>query len=317
MKPVTPTSTAPSPAMPRLAPWLLLVLTLVWGTTWPVFSLALSEMSVWTFRAISLSSAGLTLLLLARHRGHPLGIPRQHWPLLAFTAWSFLSIWNVASTYATTLIPSGQAALLGFTMPLWAALFSRLLFGAHFGKRQMLALMLGAAAVVTLMIPSFAAYADAPLGMFYGLLSGAGWALGTVLLKYRPIPVPVMVLTGWQLLVSAVPVVIGALYYGDYRWFMPSAASIGSIVYITVFPMLLGNLLWFTLMQWLPAQILSLSPIMVPMVAMVSGAIALGEPLGPRQWLAMLLSASALALVLFRPGQNVRRTRAAGDGQKR
>jgi len=39
---------------------------------------------------------------------------------------------------------------------------------------------------------------------------------------------------------------------------------------------------------------------MIPMVAMVSGAIVLNEPLGWQQWLAMLLSASGLGLMLFR-----------------
>jgi drug/metabolite transporter (DMT)-like permease len=40
---------------------------------------------------------------------------------------------------------------------------------------------------------------------------------------------------------------------------------------------------------------------MVPVVAMISGAIVHGEPLGPLQWLAMLCSASALSLALLRP----------------
>lgn len=321
MKPVTPTSTGSSastaPTMPRLAPWLLLVLTLVWGTNWPLFHLAVQEVSVWTFRAMTLPVAGLLLLLLAWRRGQSLRVPRAHWPIMVFTAWCFLSVWNTASTLATTLIPSGQVAILGFTMPLWAALLGWLLFRQRLAARQLLALALGTAGVITLMVPAFRAYADAPLGLFLGLLSGIGWALGTVLLKHRPIPVPMMVLTGWQLVIAAVPVVAIALWQGDYQWFMPSATSIIVISYIMLVPMLFGNLLWFTLVNWLPAHLVALSPIMIPVVAMISGAIALGEPLGLRQWLAMLLSASALALVLFRPGQSARKTRTAGDGQER
>ena len=137
------------------------------------------------------------------------------------------------------------------------------------------------------MIPAFASYAHAPLGLVYGLASGAGWALSTVLLKHRPIPVPTTVLTGWQLLLASVPVIIGAWLLGDHQWFMPSASSLAAFTYITLVPMLFGNLLWFSL-------------IMIPMVAMVSGAIVLNEPLGWQQWLAMLLSASGLGLMLFR-----------------
>ncbi len=46
---------------------------------------------------------------------------------------------------------------------------------------------------------------------------------------------------------------------------------------------------------------------MIPMVAMLSGAIALDEPLGWQQWLAMALSASGLGLMLFR-GRGTQRT---------
>ena len=284
----------------RHAPWLMALLTLIWGTNWPVIALAVREVSAWTFRALTLPVAGILLLLLAHRRKLPLAIPRQHWPMLLCSAWAFLALWNVATTLALTYIPSGQAALLGFTMPLWAALWSWLLFGHTLDGRQWLALLLGTAGVIVLMIPAFASYAHAPLGLVYGLASGAGWALSTVLLKHRPIPVPTTVLTGWQLLLASVPVIIGAWLLGDHQWFMPSASSLAAFIYITLVPMLFGNLLWFSLIQWLPPQLVSLSPIMIPMVAMVSGAIALNEPLGWQQWLAMMLSASGLGLMLFR-----------------
>ena len=284
----------------RHAPWLMALLTLIWGTNWPVIALAVREVSAWTFRALTLPVAGILLLLLAHRRKLPLAIQRQHWPMLLCSAWAFLALWNVATTLALTYIPSGQAALLGFTMPLWAALWSWLLFGHTLDGRQWLALLLGTAGVIVLMIPAFASYAHAPLGLVYGLASGAGWALSTVLLKHRPIPVPTTVLTGWQLLLASVPVIIGAWLLGDHQWFMPSASSPAAFTYITLVPMLFGNLLWFSLIQWLPPQLVSLSPIMIPMVAMVSGAIVLNEPLGWQQWLAMMLSASGLGLMLFR-----------------
>jgi drug/metabolite transporter (DMT)-like permease len=40
---------------------------------------------------------------------------------------------------------------------------------------------------------------------------------------------------------------------------------------------------------------------MVPMVAMISGAWLLGEPLGPLQLAAMACCAASLALTLFQP----------------
>ena len=48
-------------AIPRRALVLLAVLTLVWGTNWPLFPYAVREVSVWTFRAVAVLGAGLGL----------------------------------------------------------------------------------------------------------------------------------------------------------------------------------------------------------------------------------------------------------------
>ena len=292
-----------SPARPplRRAIPLVLLLTLVWGTTWPLFPMAVREVSVWTFRAASLLGAGLLLLAIARLRGESLRIPRAHWGTVLAASWVYLVVWNVASTYAAILIPSGQAAILGFTMPLWAALVAWALLGQAPGVRVLLALAAGGLGVGLLIFDGLGVYAKAPLGFTLGLLSGFGWALGTVLLKSRPVPVSSLVLTGWQLLVAAAPVVVTALLLGEGAWFMPSTTTIAVIAYITLVPMAIGNVTWFAIVGLLPANIAGLSSVMVPVVAMISGAIVLDEPLGPIQWAAMVCCAAGLALALLKP----------------
>ena len=49
----------PQTAVPRRALVLLVILMIVWGTNWPLFSLAVREISVWTFRSVSVTIAGL------------------------------------------------------------------------------------------------------------------------------------------------------------------------------------------------------------------------------------------------------------------
>ena len=71
---------------------------------------------------------------------------------------------NIASTYAAILIPSGQAALLGFTMPLGTVLGSRLLFGEPRGARSSAAVALGGLGVTLLLVKGWRAYASSPAG---------------------------------------------------------------------------------------------------------------------------------------------------------
>ena len=280
---------------------LVLILTLVWGTNWPLFPIAVREVSVWTFRAVSLLGAGLALLALARVRGTSLRIPREHWGTVLAASLAYLVVWNVASTYAAVLIPSGQAAILGFTMPLWGALIAWVFLGQWPGGRVLLALAVGGLGVVLLIVNGIGAYAKAPLGFALGLLAGLGWAAGTVILKSRPIPVAALVLTGWQLLVAAVPLAIGAFAFGGGEWFMPSTTTIAVIAYITLIPMAVGNAAWFAIVGLLPANISGLSAVMVPVVAMISGALIHGEPLGPVQGASMLCCALGVGLALLGP----------------
>jgi drug/metabolite transporter (DMT)-like permease len=289
----------PRSAAARALP-LVVLLTIVWGTNWSLFPLAVREVSVWTFRAVSLTGGGLMLLAFARLRGMSLRIPREHWLAVAAAAIVYLVVWNLASTYAAILIPSGQAAILGFTMPLWTVLVAWLLFGDRPTPRMLLAIGLAALGVVLLMVPAREAYRDAPAGFLLGLAAGLGWAVGTVILKRAAVPVPALVLTAWQLLIAAIPLSVGALWLGQGQWFLPSAGSLLVIAYITVVPIAIGNAAWFAIVGLLPASVAGLSSVMVPILAMVTGAIVHAEPLGPWQVGAMACSGCALFLALAR-----------------
>ena len=293
-------------AIPRRALVLMVVLTLVWGTNWPLFAFAVREISVWTFRAVAVTLAGLTLLAVARARGLSLAVAREYWPTICIGTFFYLVIWNIASTYSAILIPSGQSAVLGFTMPLWSALISWAVLGERLGGRLLLAVMLGGVAVILLMVPGLEAYSRAPLGFALGLGAGLGWAIGTLVLKRGKVMVNALVLTGWQLLIAAVPTTIGAFALAEGPWFMPSWQTIVVVAYIALVPMSIGNAAWFSIVGMLPVNIAGLTSVMVPIVAMVSGAIVHGEPLGPLQWAAMACTAASLSLVLLKPQAGVK-----------
>ena len=288
----------PNPTIPRRALFMLVALTLVWGTNWPLFPYAVREVSVWTFRSVTMVVAGVTLLGIARARGESLEIPRKYWRTVALGTFCYLVVWNIASAYSAVLIPSGQAAVLGFTMPLWSALIGWAVLGERLSPRLLLAIILGGAGVVLLTAPSFSAYAAAPLGLALGLLAAISWAVGTLILQRGKVLVPVLVLTGWQLLLGSLPIIVGAMALGDGRWFMPSWQSIAVIAYIALIPSCIGNVCWFAIVGLLPANIAGLSTVLVPVVAMVSGAIVNGEPLGPLQLISVACCVTGLALAL-------------------
>ena len=87
---------------------------------------------------------------------------------------------------------------------------------------------------------------------------------------------------------------------------MPSWPSIAVIPYIALMPMALGNVAWFSIVRVLPANVAALSSVIVPVVAMICGAIVHQEPLGLIQLIAIGCCAAGLLLALTKPGQTVK-----------
>jgi len=256
--------------------------------------------SVWTFRAICLLGSGALLLTIARLRGLSLAVPPRQRIGLILAALAYLVIWNIGSTYAAILIPSGQAAVLGFTMPLWATLVSWLVLGEKPSRPMILGVVLASCGVACLAFAARHTYASAPLGFVLGLAAAIGWALGTIILKRAHLTIPPIVSAGWQLLIAGVPILAVALSSASPAAVAPSWTTVIVIGYITIVPMALGNIAWFSIADMMPPTVSGLSTTMVPMVAMVTGAFVRGEPLGPIQVVAMTLCGVSLLLVLWR-----------------
>jgi drug/metabolite transporter (DMT)-like permease len=277
---------------------LLATLTLVWGTNWPLFVIALREMPVATFRTFVLSAAILMLYLVMRLRGESFAVAKGRWPHLIAASMLNITIWNVATSLAVLHIPSGHASVLAYTMPLWVALIGFVIFRQPLSGRLLLAILIGAAAVVALMVPNFTSYANAPQGLFWGLSAGFCWAIGTFVVKRTSWPGMGLSLTFWQVVASWPPIALGMVVLDGWPKEMPSTAAILATVYTGAIPMALGTAAWFTLVKLLPTQVAALSSIAIPILSVISGMIVLHEPLSWLQAIAIGSTVISLWLAL-------------------
>ncbi len=291
--------------MSRVSPKVLALLgllTLVWGTNWPLFRIALDELPVWTFRTIVLAAAifMLTLILLARRESF--AVPKGKWlPLMAASAMN-IGVWNIATSLAVLYIPSGHASVLAYTMPLWVAVIGFAAFGQKLTGRLLAAILIGAAAVAALMIPNFQSYASAPAGLFWGLFAGFCWAVGTFIVKRTTWPGMGLSLTFWQVVLTFPPIALGAFIIDGLPTHWPSTKALIATLYTGLIPMALGTATWFALVKLLPAQVAALSSIAIPIVAIVSGIVILQEPLSALQAIAIASTVISLWLALV-PGR--------------
>jgi len=277
---------------------LLAGLTLVWGTNWSMFHIALSELPVLTFRTGSLTVAVIVLFAIMKARGESFAVPRGRWLPLVAASMMNLTVWNIATSFAVLYLPSGHASVLSYTMPLWVALIGFVVFRQPLTGRLLAAILIGAAAVVALMAPNFASYANAPQGLFWGLFAGFCWAVGTFIVKRTSWPGMGLSLTFWQVAASWPPIALGAALI-DGLPHGTSAEVIAVTFYTGAIPMALGTSAWFALVKLLPAQVAGLSSIAIPIVAVLSGVIVLHEPLSLLQAVAIASTVISLWLALM------------------
>jgi drug/metabolite transporter (DMT)-like permease len=281
---------------------LLVALTITWGLNWPMMKLALLEVPPWTFRSLCLMVGGSALLALARASGGSMTVPVRRLPALALVSLFNITGWHLFSAYALLYTGSGRAAIIGYTMPLWASLLSLWVFHARPSARQIAALLLGMAALALLIIKDFGALGAAPTGALLMLGAALCWAIGTVLVKrFAWDRLAITALTGWQQLIGGVPIVIG-------WWLLEPVPDLGALslpaalglAYAVFVAMIFCQTAFFKLLSLLPAHVAAISVLPVPVVGVVSSAMLLAEPVGRAEIAALALVVGGLFL-LIRP----------------
>ena len=288
---------SPHQRLPRQGLILLALLSLGWGLNWAVMKVVISEVPPLYFRAVCLIVGGLGLLALARLTGGAVRVPTGQWGRLALLSLCNIVGWNVFAIYGVALLPSGRAALLGYTMPLWGALLSVWLLGEKVTVRRLISLGLGLAGIVALLGGSVDGMLAAPLGVACMIVAAWSWALGIVLLKRLPVTLPTTALTGWLMLIGGLPILCAAVPLETARLAWPSFWPAFGLVYNVFIAFMFCYWAWNRIMQMVPVTVSSLSSLSTPLIGVLGGVIFLGEPLGWREIVASLLIVGAVGSV--------------------
>lgn len=281
---------------------LLAGMTIFWGANWPALKISLSAVPVWSFRSLCLVGGGLGLLLIARLSGRALAVPRADRGALLLVALFNVIGWHLFSGYGVSLLPAGRAVIVAFTMPLWVVLLSSLILGERLTSAKLTGLALGIAGLGVLIGPDLLGLGAAPLGAAMMLSAAISWAFGTVLIKRHRWSIGSAVLAGWQLLIAAPPIILGAAVIDgppQAAWF--TLPVILAIAYVLLLPMIFCQWAYFETVRLFPAGIAAIGTLAIPVVGVFSSALVLGEATGPRELISLVLVCAALAVVLLLP----------------
>lgn len=306
-------------AMPRGPLLRLLAMVLpfaLWGTAMAAMKPLLSGASPLQVATLRLLPAGAVVLLAALALGRRLRVdPADRGWLVAFALVDG-SLFQGLLTRGLGQTGAGLGSVLIDSQPLLVALLARSLFGEAINPVGWVGLMLGLAGILCLGLPApvlrhWWLEGPAALGLpvwshgeLWMLAAAAAMAVGTVLSRYASRHSDPVAITGWHMLIGAVPLLAGVLLQGSaltpqpvplwpdwdgIQWLLAAyAALLGSALAYGLFFWFArsGDLTGFTALTFL-----------TPVFALLCGVLLLGEGLRPLQWLGAALALGSVLLI--------------------
>lgn len=274
---------------------------LIWGTTYLAIKVALETIPPFLMGGLRYTIAGALLAGILRWQGRMLP-PFRMWGGLAIVGFFMLGLGNGGVVWAEQFISSGLTAVLIATSPFWMvgvdALVTR---GQQLFARQWLGLVIGFAGILVLVWPDITAGGSSGRAFVGGVLAVqiacAGWAVGSAYTRRHVMPHDVLGAAAVQMLFGGLFMLVAGTARGEWAALSFNPKTTAVFVYLT----LLGSVVAFAsysyALRHLPIAVVSLYTYINPVIAVILGAVLLGEPLGLRLAVAATIIVMGMVVV--------------------
>ena len=279
---------------------------LIWGSTYLAIRFAIETLPPFSMAAARFTVAGAILYAIARPRTER--PTRLNWVSAGVVGTLLLAGGNGGVVWAEQWVPSGLAALIIATVPLWMVLFDWQFAGGPRPSKVLLAGLVWGLCGVGLLMSSTelgAQSREALLGGLVVLGASVSWAAGSIYARKARLPRSPFLSTAMQMIMGGLVLSLMAAIAGEGGQLQLSTFSTKSIlalVYLIVF----GALIAFTAYIWLlgvsTAARVSTYAYVNPAVAVLLGWLLASERLDARAALAVLIILSAVVLVSVKGG---------------
>ena len=280
---------------------MLVLLCLIWGTTWPIIRIALTEIDPFSMRTCAYALGTLTLAAVCLVTRRSVRIPN----LRTFGHVFIASMLNVVSfplltAFGQLATTTSRVSILAYTMPIWSVVLAWIFLGERLTRMQTIALVLCVVGLAILVYPLTAN--GVPLGIVLTLIAAMSWAGGTVYLKWAHIDADPLGVAMWQVVIAFF-IVAGftLLHRGGINYRGAHIEALSAMAFSGIMGTGVAYGLWFAVVQRLPASTASIGVLSVPVVGVIMSMILLSERLTPADIIGFSLIFAASACVLLSP----------------
>lgn len=273
----------------------------VWGSTFLAIAIVVRDLPPFMSMALRHLVAGAALFAFVwwRRRGR-LEVGRRQWGAAFVFGGALFLVSHGLLAWAQQDVPSGVAALLVGTIPLWFAILARLAFGERLGGRAFAGLVLGFLGLALLVDPTGEEGAE-PLGALAIVIGAFTWAAGSLAARRLPLPKDTLLAAAMGMLAGGSLLALVSAFGGELDDARFTAEALGAIAYMVV----VGSFIGFTAYVWLlkvaPASTVSTYAYVNPVIAVLLGWAFNDEVISGRTLLAGAAIVVGVALMVSRP----------------
>lgn len=279
-----------------------LVVCVVWGSTYLAIRIGVGALPPLLFAGSRFLVAGLLLLGGAMALGARLPRRAGDWGVLAVVGLFLLAGGNSSLVWAEQFTPSGVASIFVATIALWMAFFDSVVPGGagRLSLRAIAGLLLGLVGTMLLVGTSPRDFLRADLrGPIALTLASASWAFGSVFYKRRHPVVNPYIGAAIQMIAGGAAVTLLGLLAGEAHRVHLTATGVEALGYLVVFGSILGYTAYTYALRHASATAVGTYAYVNPPIAVVLGCLFLGEPIGARTVVAMVLILGAVLWIQF------------------
>lgn len=271
----------------------LFALYIIWGSTYFAIAIGVASWPPLMMAGVRFFSAGVVLLLWLLLTGHKLP-PRRQLLNAALLGVLLLAIGNGGVTVAEHQhVPSGIAAVMVATVPLFALCFSRL-FGIPTRKIEWLGIAIGLCGII--LLNSSGSLSGNPWAALLILTGSISWAFGSVYGSRIELPSGMMA-GAIEMLTAGVVLLAASQIAGETLTTLPTLSGFLAVGYLSVFGSIIAINAYMYLIRNVTPAIATSYAYVNPVVAVLLGTTFAGEVLAGREWLALAIIIFAVVLV--------------------
>ncbi len=262
--------------------WIaLIVVCILWGTTYLMIKIGVATFPPFLFAAIRQLSAGILLWLAVPFLKKRLQLT---WPDIfkqVIPGVLMIVLGNGVIGWAEKYIPSGLAALIVSAMPLYVTLINFLIGKeTNVNKQILIGLLLGCLGIVLIFKDNLADLTNAHY--FWGIIASFAaslcWAMGTVYMKVNTFRTDSFINSAIQFTSGGIVLFIFSFFMEDYRQLEAvSPESIWALVYLVFFGSIIPYMCYLYAIEHLQVGLVSVYAYINPFIAILLGMFILDE----------------------------------------